>query len=42
MFELLERQETAQLKEAISAANNIVICAHKSPDGDAIGSTLAW
>lgn len=42
MFELLERQETAQLKGAISAANNIVICAHKSPDGDAIGSTLAW
>ena len=24
------------------AADSIVVCSHVSPDGDAIGSTLAW
>ena len=42
MFELLNKQEISLLKEVLSKKNNIVICAHKSPDGDAIGSTLAW
>lgn len=42
MFELLNKQEISLLKEVLSRKNNIVICAHKSPDGDAIGSTLAW
>lgn len=30
-----------EIKEAILKANNIVITTHKSPDGDAIGSSLA-
>lgn len=30
-----------EIKSAISKANNIVITTHKSPDGDAIGSSLA-
>lgn len=30
-----------EIKEAISKANKIIITTHKSPDGDAIGSSLA-
>nr|MBP7472652.1 DHH family phosphoesterase [Prevotella sp.] len=39
---LLTDNEAAQLKELIAASTRIVICAHKSPDGDALGSTLGW
>ncbi len=35
-------QEAAILRETIAASQRIVICSHKSPDGDAIGSTLGW
>ena len=35
-------QEAAILREMIAASQHIVICAHKSPDGDAIGSSLGW
>ena len=35
-------QEAAILREMIAASQRIVICAHKSPDGDAIGSSLGW
>ncbi len=38
----LTDQEAATLKEKIAASLRIVICAHKSPDGDAIGSSLGW
>ena len=38
----LTEQEAATLKEKIAASLRIVICAHKSPDGDAIGSSLGW
>lgn len=41
-IELLSEQEIATLRESISNSNKIVICCHKSPDGDAIGSSLAW
>ena len=37
---LLTEAETASLRHIITAAGNIVICCHKSPDGDAIGSSL--
>ncbi len=39
---LLTDEELGILKDSISSANRIVITAHKSPDGDAVGSTLAW
>lgn len=39
---ILTDKEAATLKEKIAASSRIVICAHKSPDGDAMGSTLAW
>ena len=32
----------AQLSQLISASQNIIITCHQSPDGDAIGSSLAW
>ena len=39
---LLSEAEIATLRENISNSNRIVICCHKSPDGDALGSSLAW
>ena len=39
---ILSDQEAAILRETIAASRRIVICAHKSPDGDAIGSSLGW
>lgn len=41
-IELLSEAEIATLRENISNSNHIVICCHKSPDGDALGSSLAW
>lgn len=39
---ILNQQEAATLREMIAASHRIVICCHKSPDGDAIGSSLGW
>ncbi len=39
---ILNEQEAATLREMIAASHRIVICCHKSPDGDAIGSSLGW
>ena len=39
---ILKVQEAATLRELIAASQRIVICCHKSPDGDAIGSSLGW
>lgn len=39
---LLTEEEETLLSDAISSANKIVVTAHKSPDGDAVGSALAW
>ena len=39
---ILTDQEAAILRETIAASHRIVVCAHKSPDGDAIGSSLGW
>ena len=41
-IELLSEAEIATLRENIANSNRIVICSHKSPDGDALGSSLAW
>lgn len=37
---ILSDTELAQLKQLVSDAEHIVICCHKSPDGDALGSSL--
>ena len=39
---LLDNAEAKLLQQLIIEAEHIVICAHKSPDGDALGSSLAW
>ena len=39
---IITEQEAATLREMIAASRRIVICCHKSPDGDAIGSSLGW
>ena len=39
---LLGDAEAKQLQQIVTEAEHIVICAHKSPDGDAIGPSLAW
>lgn len=39
---ILTDQEAAILRETIAASHRIVVCAHKSPDGDAVGSSLGW
>lgn len=39
---ILTEQEAATLREMIAASHRIVICCHKSPDGDALGSSLGW
>lgn len=41
-IDLLSAEQTEQLKSLIKESENIVICCHKSPDGDAIGSSLSW
>lgn len=39
---LLSNEEQNQLTELITTSEKIVLCAHKSPDGDAVGACLAW
>ena len=39
---ILSEQELSRLKQAIDHATSIVICAHRGPDGDAVGSSLGW
>lgn len=39
---ILDNERLGQLRTLIDEAHHIVICAHKSPDGDAMGSSLAW
>ena len=41
-IELLTEAELASLNTLIESSENIVVCCHKSPDGDALGSSLAW
>ena len=38
----MNEDQLVQMNQLISNANNILITCHKSPDGDAIGATLAW
>ena len=39
---LLSEGEIALLRDTINASDNIILCCHRSPDGDAIGSMLGW
>ena len=45
MRELLSLLDDARLLKLVTLlrqANNVVLCAHRSPDGDATGACLAW
>lgn len=42
MKPLLSDKQLIDLLEAIRSAERILICAHRSPDGDAVGASLAW
>lgn len=39
---LLSDKELFSLAETIRQSSRIVICAHRGPDGDAVGSSLGW
>lgn len=39
---LLSEGEIALLRDTINASDNIILCCHRSPDGDAVGSMLGW
>ena len=39
---ILSEKELFELMRTIQQAQKIVICAHRGPDGDAVGSSLAW
>lgn len=39
---LLEEQKLGQLIQILHNASHVLLCCHKSPDGDAIGACLGW
>lgn len=41
-IDILSTEQLELLKELIADSQNILVCCHKSPDGDALGSSLAW
>ncbi len=41
-IDILTEKEAATLKELIAASSHILVTAHKSPDGDALGACLGW
>ena len=41
-IDILTEDQVASLRHLISDSQNIVITSHRSPDGDAIGSSLGW
>ena len=42
MKNLLNEQELQALRTHIAQSSHILICAHRGPDGDAVGSSLGW
>ena len=42
MQNLLNEQELQALRTHIAQSSRILICAHRGPDGDAVGSSLGW
>lgn len=41
-IDILTQEQLVRLDQLISTSQNIIITCHKSPDGDAIGSSLGW
>ena len=41
-IEILSAAQCEQLRQLIAEAEHIIVCCHQNPDGDAIGSCLAW
>lgn len=41
-IDILTDAQRQQLVDIVENSRNVVICCHKSPDGDALGSSLAW
>ena len=41
-IDILNNNQLAQMNQLISDAQTIIVTCHKSPDGDAIGSSLGW
>ena len=41
-IEILSQDQLALMDQLISDAQTVLVVCHKSPDGDAIGSSLAW
>lgn len=41
-IDILNNDQLALMDQLISDANTVLVVCHKSPDGDAIGSSLAW
>lgn len=39
---MLDEKSISELRQLIDGAQNVVVLCHRSPDGDAIGSSLAW
>ena len=39
---ILDTDQLALMDQLISNANTVLVVCHKSPDGDAIGSSLGW
>lgn len=39
---LLDDSQLALLRQLTADASSVVVTVHKSPDGDAVGSMLAW
>ncbi len=42
MENLLSSDQLSELQNSIDRSHNIVVCGHRGPDGDAVGSTLGW
>lgn len=41
-IDVLTDEQLILLRETVGQAEKIVVCCHKSPDGDALGAVLAW
>ncbi len=41
-IDILTTDSLSKLRELSVNSQNIIICCHKSPDGDALGASLAW
>ena len=42
MKDLLNHRELFRLMQILRESQRIVVTAHRGPDGDAVGSSLAW